>query len=250
MKINLIIPRSLKKYLKNALVKTYEKYNLGKKDEYRDYDNLKLKIISKLSKDSVCIDIGCNHGEVLVSIINSAPDAKHYAFEPIPELAKKLKKKFGSKIHFFDVALSDNAGLVDFNYVISNPAYSGFEKRNYPGNEKIDIIKVRTELLDNIIPPDTKITLIKIDVEGAEYFVLKGAIETLKRNKPLILFECGKGGSDYYNVKPENVFDLLAECGLQVSLMEYFLYNRAPLDRHEFIGQFNKGYNYEFVAYA
>jgi len=80
--------------------------------------------------------------------------------------------------------------------------------------------------------------------------VLKGAIETIKRNKPVILFECGLGAADYYNVKPEQIFDLLSDCGLRVSLLEFYLNKMAPLDRHEFMGQFNKGYNYEFIAYA
>src|SRR5258708_5978361 len=101
MKLNFLIPKNLKKYLKNIVVKTYEKYNLGKKDDYRDYDNLKLKIISKLTRDCLCIDIGCNNGEVLESFMKYAPQTKHYAFEPIPDLADKLRKKFRNKINFF-----------------------------------------------------------------------------------------------------------------------------------------------------
>ncbi|MEZ4983026.1 MAG: FkbM family methyltransferase [Saprospiraceae bacterium] len=63
-----------------------------------------------------------------------------------------------------------------FNYVVSNPAYSGLQKRRYDRPNEIDEkIEVETDLLDNVLAEDTRIDFMKIDVEGGEFFVLKGA---------------------------------------------------------------------------
>lgn len=66
-----------------------------------------------------------------------------------------------------DVALSDAKGTSSFNYVISNPAYSGFVKRRYDRPHEADTtITVRTNLLDDLIDPGDHVSVIKVDVEG------------------------------------------------------------------------------------
>jgi hypothetical protein len=51
------------------------------------------------------------------------------------------------------------------------------------------VIKVRTDTLDHVIPGDVKIALINIEVEGTQLQALSGAIETIKRERPYIVFE-------------------------------------------------------------
>jgi len=242
----MFIPLVIKKAVKKIIFSLYDKYNF----DFKKYDSDTLKIIKKLGGNAVCIDIGCSKGEVLDVIIKYNPNTIHYAFEPLPDYARKLKIKYSKNAFVYDFALSDIQKEVEYNYVISNPEYSGLKKRTYRSqNEEIKIIKVRTEMLDNLIPEKTKIDFIKIDVEGAEYFVLKGAINTIKRNKPIIVFEFGLGAADYYDVKPDMIFDLLNKAGLKVSLMEYYLLNQPPLDKYDFNSQFNNCYNYYFIAY-
>ena len=48
---------------------------------------------------------------------------------------------------------------------------------------------VELKKLDDVIPTDVTIDFIKIDVEGAELGVLKGAKNVLLKNKPIIIFE-------------------------------------------------------------
>jgi len=80
-----------------------------------------------LTKDSNCIDIGCHEGEFLISMLG-LPLGYHYAFEPIPGLAKRIKQKF-PHIDVRQIALSDSDKEVDFHNVVSKPAYSGLQKR-------------------------------------------------------------------------------------------------------------------------
>ena len=65
--------------------------------------------------------------------------------------------------------------------------------------------------------------LIKIDVEGADLPVLKGAVKLLERQKPVTLFEHGIGGSDFYGTLPEHVFDLFQGCGMRLFTMRKWL---------------------------
>jgi hypothetical protein len=91
----------------------------------------------------------------------------------------------------------------------------------------------------------------KVDVEGAELQVFKGAVETITRSRPLIVFEHGLGGADYYGTSPGDMYDLLAgRCGLRLFLMTEWLQSdgSASLNRNAFCTQFSSGANYYFLA--
>lgn len=226
---------------------------LGTIDRNQFYDVLSYEIMRKrLGERSVCVDVGCHTGSFLRWMIDLAPKGKFFAFEPLPELYKTLTEKFtSSQIQVFNLALSDCSGVVSFNHVMSNPAYSGLRKRKYDRpNESDRTITVRTELLDAIIGEQDQVDFIKIDVEGAELQVLRGGVRTISRCKPTIVFEHGIGAADCYGTKPEHVYDLLCgECGLHISLLDDWLAGRRPLSRERFREQFEKGLNYYYVAH-
>ena len=70
------------------------------------YNNQIVQIMSRvLKKDSNCIDIGTNIGPILRHMINFEPQGNHFAFEPIPKLAYRLKMKF-SGVSVYELALS------------------------------------------------------------------------------------------------------------------------------------------------
>jgi FkbM family methyltransferase len=180
-----------------------------------------------------------------------APQGHHYAFEPIPLLFAQLGKKYKeSNCTFYPLALGNATGISSFNYVVSNPAYSGLIKRKYDRPSEIDTsIEVHVERLDNIIPANIKIDFIKIDVEGGELQVLEGGIETITRCKPFIIFEHGLGASEFYGSSPEKLFTLLDTRGLKISLMENWLRGRKNFTLDEFRQQFYSRLNFVFIAY-
>jgi FkbM family methyltransferase len=214
------------------------------------YDRVTEKVIKKVcAEDSVCIDVGANNGKIVQLFIKHCPSATHFAFEPIPSLYYLLKRKFDSACRVFNVALSNYTGTSSFNYVTTDPAYSGLKKRPYNKPQKDCLIDVKVDRLDNIIPGSTKIALIKIDVEGAEYNVIEGAIETIEHCRPVILFEFGKGGSDAYEITPSKMFTLLRGVALRVSLLSAYLKGQPPLTISQFIQEYEKGKEYFFVAH-
>jgi FkbM family methyltransferase len=216
------------------------------------YDRLTLKVLGKvLNKNSNCIDIGCFKGEILQEVLKRCPNGKHMAFEPIPVFYEALQKRFHQKqINIHNIALSDNAGTTKFNYVIDAPAYSGLKLRDYDGKKpEIEIIEVKTDKLDDILPNDYQVNFIKIDVEGAEFKVLKGANRTLTKSRPVIIFEFGLGASDFYNVTPEAFYEYLAEdCSYNIYQLESFLNNRPSLNKDRFVEVYRRRKDYYFVA--
>ena len=217
------------------------------------YDRQTNRIIQRVCKaGSNCIDIGAHKGEVLDVILKYAPQGTHYAFEPIPDLYAGLKAKYSANARcmIYDIALSNQKGTSSFNYVISNPSYSGLRKRKYDReNEQDTLITVQTDKLDNVLPAGAAVDLIKIDVEGGEMLVLEGAVNTIKRTRPVIIFEHGLGASDHYGSSPEKLFDLLSGCGLNISLMINWLEHKPALTREQFRNIYDKNSDYYFVAY-
>jgi len=216
------------------------------------YDRLTVKILDKVLKpDSNCIDIGCHKGEILDEMLKRSPQGEHMAFEPIPFFYKQLKEKFaGDNVKVYDVALSNTTGKTTFNYVVDAPAYSGIKQRDYKIKEPtIEKIKVNLEKLDHVLPKNYKVDLIKFDVEGGEFDVLKGAEQTLKTAKPLIIFEFGLGASNHYNVVPETFFQYLNNrCNYNIYLLDNFLKDKSPIPEKEFVKIYEANSEYYFIA--
>ncbi len=217
-----------------------------------EYDRYTKEIMKKvLGKNSNCIDVGCHKGELLNVILRLAPGGKHYGFEPIPGLYHKLIAKYKGRVTIYPYALSDTNGVSKFQFVKNAPAYSGIKKRLYATNEPdIDEISVAVRTLDGIIPEDMVIDFIKIDVEGGEFGVLKGAVSLLKRCRPVVIFESGLGASDYYGTQPEDVYEFLTrQAGYNISLLKSFLREDKPLSSDEYLHYYNSRTEYYFIAH-
>jgi FkbM family methyltransferase len=218
------------------------------------YDARTRKILKKVLKpDSTCIDIGCHKGEILDLMIKHAPQGKKIGFEPIPELHQFLVSKYSrfANITISPVALYDKQGETTFQHVLNAPAYSGIRKRKYDGKHvEIDQITVNTARLDDLIPADLRIDLVKIDVEGAEFRVMRGAVNMLKRWRPVVIFEFGLGAADFYDSNPQDLFKFLqAECSLKITTLKGYLQQEPALTMAEFIHCYDTGSEYYFVAY-
>ncbi len=217
-----------------------------------EYDRLtKLIMKQEINSDSNCIDIGCHKGEILNIMLKLSPNGKHYAFEPIPYLFDNLKNNYNSKAIIYPYALSNENGKTTFQLVKNAPAYSGLKRRKYNiENPDIEEIEVEIKTLDDVIQPETPIHFIKIDVEGGEFNVLKGARNLLIKNKPTIIFEFGLGAGDYYGTTPQELFVFLnSDINLKINTLKSFLRKKKSLTKESFIEAFDSNSEYYFIAY-
>jgi FkbM family methyltransferase len=186
---------------------------------------------------------------MLQEIRRFAPHGRHFAIEPLPEFAERLRSRYAD-VTVLSCALSDHTGETTFQYVRSNPAYSGIRRREYPGTEDVSEITVPLRRLDDIVPAEVPIALIKLDVEGGEEAVVRGGLEMIRRNRPLMLFEHERGAADRYGSGPGEMWELLVDQGgLQISLMASWLAGQPPLTPSGFREQFEKGLSSYFLAH-
>jgi len=161
--------------------------------------------VSKIAGECF-IDVGANAGMYAVRYRHNFK--KIYAIEPFPRMARALNAKRlfrlagnitvlqwaasdrdGDVALFLDGDLGRSAGSAvtiepDFTY---RPASHPELTVNYPnGNWGKDKITVKTKRLDDY-PFPFSIELIKIDVEGAEFKVLDGGIDTVGRSRQIIV---------------------------------------------------------------
>jgi len=211
--------------------------------DIRDHELTAALLAEVLVPDSDCVDAGAHAGAVLEQMVKLAPHGRHVAWEPLPELAGRLRERFPG-VEVRQAALSDRAGTRDFAHVTADPGWSGFVARPSPAGGPVETISVRTERLDDALPSGVRPALVKIDVEGAEEEVLRGATATLAAHRPIVLFEHGLGSADHYGTTPEAIHDLLAGLGYAIRGLD----GEGPYDRDRFAAIFASGERVNFVA--
>ncbi len=212
----------------------------------RDQRHLDLLLAFTLAANSNCVDVGAFTGTVLRRILWYAPRGRHVAYEPLPDLHARLAANF-PQVDVRHAALSDHRGEATFVHVVDEPALSGFRERAYAREVRREQITVPVEDLDSSLPEDYVPALIKIDVEGAELEVLRGAIQTISLHKPVVIFEHGKGAAPRYGTRPADVYELLSgEAGLRL----FDIDGNGPLSANAFSEAFERGEVWNFVAHA
>lgn len=214
------------------------------------YDRLTRKIIrSHLSSGANAIDVGCHKGEVMDIFLKAAPLGNHIGIEPIPDLADYLQEKYENfSVQIHPIALSDFTGYSDFNLVTSNPAYSGLKRRTYDRQELDRSIRIEVRKLDELLPKDFKVDMIKIDVEGGELGVLKGGEDILNKWHPILIFEHGKGAAEHYGYGPKEIYKFLSNLNYQIYTLDAFMKEKAPLRLNAFNELYEKRQEYYFLA--
>ena len=210
--------------------------------DLRDHRHVVALLQQTMAPDSVAIDVGAHHGVFLREFFRVSPHGRHLAIEPLPEMAAWLRQHFPMAEHH-ECALSDRSGTATFQYVPSLPGWSGLRVQPYPSDVTPVPITVSLRRLDELVDPKTRIGFIKIDVEGAELEVLKGARDTLRRWHPPVFFECGKVHHTNYETTPEEVWDLLHDCGMDVCLITKTRMSRATF-RAEYERSHESGYDH------
>lgn len=176
-------------------------------------------------------DIGANIGYFsLVMAHRAGPYGSVHCFEPHPQLQKKWQAHLRkwNQCTLYPVALSSQEGEMDL-YIPQN-----FEKNEGVASlEKQDnakVIKVPVQTLDRALA-GKKVELIKIDVEGHELEVFKGASKTLETVETIVFEDFQKSKSpviDFLQNKGFKVFRLNKGFS-QVSLLDVKDGDRLPL---------------------
>jgi FkbM family methyltransferase len=155
---------------------------------------------TRLHRPGTLVDIGAHDGLITVPLAR-LPGSRVLAFEPLPpafaRLQAALREAFGNMpahVTCHAAALGDHAGEI----ALSMPVLDGVAQEQWASTAKdyaahrsarvgVETFAVPLMRLDDLGLPD--VTGMKIDAEGAEYEILRGARETLLRCRPVLTLE-------------------------------------------------------------
>jgi FkbM family methyltransferase len=189
------------------------------------YEVLVQEVYEALLRDGdVAIDVGAHRGRHCLPMAECVfPHGKVLAFEPLPPCRVQLKQELAAYraelakvLTLYPYALSDTPGTADFVVARDALAYSGLKQRTYDWPTRLRRIPVEVKRLDDLCLGLPSLQFIKIDAEGAEYSILKGATGCLRKFRPVVAFEFGINSSRAYGVTPHEMNELWAQEGYQV----------------------------------
>jgi FkbM family methyltransferase len=176
-----------------------------------DYED-SMFLMEHIDENGLFVDVGANVGHYSL-LASGVSKAKTIAIEPIPNTYEKLQKninlnKLQDKVTCLNIGLGEEIGELKFT--------KGFDVMNRVAleNENVPTITVPIQKLDTILANEQP-TFLKIDVEGFEYFVLKGATKTLqKESLKYILLEFNNSGATF-GISDQKVFDFVTSFGFK-----------------------------------
>jgi FkbM family methyltransferase len=171
------------------------------------------------------IDVGAHHGQFALLARRRYPSAKLFCIEPLIEARARLQRILidDDNVAILDVAAADRRAESDFHISRASDSSSLLPITNryttaFPGTERAAVARVRTERLDEFLDCDSlrRPVLLKIDVQGAELAVLRGA-ERLLFCIDEVFVECSF--VEFYEGQPliDEVVSHLQERGFRLS---------------------------------
>lgn len=162
------------------------------------------------------VDIGAQSG--LYSLFAKyLPKSTFFSFEPFTDSFNCLKENLElnniNNVHTYQIGISDKKGSQTLNLSKSHTGLHTMGNNPLRFND-IEQIVVQTDTLDNLFyEKDIPVHFIKIDTEGWEYFILKGAEKTIKKYKPIIQLEWHLTNMKQCNVNEIELLNLLEDFG-------------------------------------
>jgi FkbM family methyltransferase len=182
-----MIPRLLDRALADAPGTIGSYYNAYK--AYRWGDPYIRLIASLADRGRLAVDVGAHLGDYTFFMRRHA--AGCVAFECNPALVAHLRRLFGRSVDIRPDAVSDQAGTTVLRIPTEEATGLGratIEASNpLAGFSSFSAVPVRTVRLDDAVKQP--VGLLKIDVEGHEMAVLRGATRILERDRPNLIIE-------------------------------------------------------------
>ncbi|MFN7012903.1 MAG: FkbM family methyltransferase [Bacteroidia bacterium] len=180
-----------------------------------------LKIITP-KKNNLFIDVGTNIGQTLLKLKSVSSDINYIGFEPNPScvfyMEKLIELNQFKNVDLYPIGISTETAVATLNkYSLSNFDASASIIKEFRPNQKI-VKKINIPLFDfkKLNLDKISISILKIDVEGAELEVIHSFKEKIKNDKPIILIEILPTYSqdNFFRIERQNqILDLLNETG-------------------------------------
>jgi FkbM family methyltransferase len=185
-----------------------------------EYETTQMRIICQLAKQNdYFMDIGSNVGlyAICASLVN--PNIKVASFEPNVEIAKQQKRNLEinniDSVRIFNFGLAnENSDLVNFFVPTFTGSGGGGLLNLHPEEGPSKGSQVAIKILDDLEKEiRSQVDFIKVDIEGAEFEFLKGALNTISDSKPVIISELLRKWMLPFGSQPQDFVTALSEIG-------------------------------------
>jgi FkbM family methyltransferase len=204
-----------------------------------------------LGPTSSTVDVGCHRGFFLSRALRLAPQGRHLAIEPIPELAARLRQLY-PRAEVVAAACADRTGTSSFLRHRAEPGLSSLRPwKSLVDHPAVERIEVPLTTLDDLVADWPELRLLKIDAMGAQAKVLAGARRTLAVHRPFVLIYNRLVEGDDVEAVSRALWNELRVAGLALSRLEDWLAGRPPFEEASFLaccGHFD-GAEWMFVAH-
>ena len=169
----------------------YSKYAI---DELTTLDSVRNKDI---------IDAGGYVGDTAL-LFSSYTDKSIHVFEASPSnmdiIRETIRLNHLENIVPVSKALGEKSGTATFSLGERNSCNSLVERPgyNYPNHIEVPVITLDDYVREN----NLEVGLIKVDIEGGEQLLLKGAVETIRTQHPILLISIYHSANDFFEIKP------------------------------------------------
>ena len=176
-------------------------------------------VLHLLRADDHFVDVGANVGSYTV-LAGGVVKARVTAVEPIPATFAHLRRNvmlngMSERTHCFQGGLSDKTGSLRFTFNLDTVNHV------LSDGEDLPFIEVPVTRLDDLVSQDVP-TLIKIDVEGHELAVLKGAQAILANSTLLAVIMETNGSGSRYGVLDDELVNLMNDYGFNAFVYDPF----------------------------
>jgi FkbM family methyltransferase len=174
------------------------------------------------------VDVGANIGEITLFAGKKLTQGRVLAFEPNPEVFAELSLNVAlnrlTSVELFNVGLYDQDGSLplytrdDQPYGTTNNGVTSVFSTGC--DRKVTTVPLRR--FDDVACEGglARLDVLKIDVEGAEWMVLRGAESSIKRFRPVIIVEVSEGNFERAGYAPRDLFDYLESLAYDVRNLE------------------------------
>jgi FkbM family methyltransferase len=153
------------------------------------------RLVELTRPDTTVFDVGANLGLMAIPVLHACQSCRVVSFEPSPNSLLFLRKTvadsgYGARWHVVEKALAARPGQLDF--AIGRPEdalFEGLKSGDRIANARTIVVPVSTLDDEWIALGSPTVSVVKIDVEGAEGQVLEGARALLAAEQPVLLIE-------------------------------------------------------------
>lgn len=186
---------------------------------FSDYEKEESLMMDRLLRDGdTFFDVGANIGWYSINMAVSRRNSKVFSFEPIPKTYNQLQRNISfnpnSNLIAKNFGFSNKNGNFTFHYYSEGSGNASLA--DLTGRPDIKIIQCEVQTMDHFSQVNNvNVDFIKCDVEGAELLVFQGGINTISRDKPIIMAEILRKWSEKFNYDPNDIFLLFKKLGYE-----------------------------------